>query len=621
MSASADHAASTSAGGVAAASRWRLLRTTPLRDVLRLRLSGRLDIERRLAAADLPAEIEHIIRRTVRRSRLRRLERADLADELITHFQDGLEAGAAPAELIERFGDPRRAARLMRRARKRTRTLHEQIAMRTIQALIVIVVVAILAYGVLAVRYFTGSPRITTDYLETYKDEATAAPVDERAWPDFRAAYLALEPLPKYLSGQTPRPVDANWQEATQYLQQRATVLERVRRASRKPALGFPIDYKIHPADLVLYDEVAEANLSGDYQSKMMLEVLLPHFGPLRVLGKVLAGDLRLAATQVDNERVVENAKAILNIGSHAHDSPFLISDLVGFAIWNVAATNTKTVLTEQPDLFTDAQLIELADAFASLAGGGDPRLDLQSERDSFYDVLQRIYTDDGNGEGHITAEGLQLLIGGFGVDAEFEIGGPVLATLIADRQEMKRTYDKLMEIAEREARLPYHERPNPSKLDVEVEKLLASSATELRYLPVTTLMPALSRVALNVDMAVQQRDAVLVGIALERHRRRFGAYPAELTALVPRYLPAVPIDRISGEPVRYKLVEGRPLVYGVGMDGDDDGGVLPEWLVGEGRGIWLPQHNTLRPDDANDGDWILFPQPPLDPVVEEDEQ
>ena len=49
---------------------------------------------------------------------------------------------------------------------------------------------------------------------------------------------------------------------------------------------------------------------------------------------------------------------------------------------------------------------------------------------------------------------------------------------------------------------------------------------------------------------------------------------PANLAQLVPEYLKRVPIDPFSGKPIIYRLEESNWLLYSVGQDGVDDGGV-----------------------------------------------
>jgi len=68
--------------------------------------------------------------------------------------------------------------------------------------------------------------------------------------------------------------------------------------------------------------------------------------------------------------------------------------------------------------------------------------------------------------------------------------------------------------------------------------------------------------------------------LALERYRCAHGEYPATLDELVPTALESLPLDPFSGAPFRYQRVpateEGDDsfLLYSVGADGKDDGGV-----------------------------------------------
>ena len=101
--------------------------------------------------------------------------------------------------------------------------------------------------------------------------------------------------------------------------------------------------------------------------------------------------------------------------------------------------------------------------------------------------------------------------------------------------------------------------------------------------------------------LVAQQRDAMLVAIALELYRRRRGVWPASLDALVPELLPAIGPDRFDGEPLRYRLLDGKPLVYAIGWDRDDDRGQPPRNQRGR------PEPRLARNTQA-DGDWILWP-------------
>ena len=135
-----------------------------------------------------------------------------------------------------------------------------------------------------------------------------------------------------------------------------------------------------------------------------------------------------------------------------------------------------------------------------------------------------------------------------------------------------------------------------------------------VRYLPVVIMLPSLSRASAMAELATQRRDAALSALACELYRRDHSQWPATLAELSPHYLPSPPVDRFDGEPLRYRLVDGRPLLYSIGRDLDDDGGRAPEHpsdrrLIGD----WLPpsEVEALKASSSAelpDGDWVLWP-------------
>ena len=78
---------------------------------------------------------------------------------------------------------------------------------------------------------------------------------------------------------------------------------------------------------------------------------------------------------------------------------------------------------------------------------------------------------------------------------------------------------------------------------------------------------------SLHVAQSVARRRAAEAAIAVERFRRHHGEYPKRLYQLVPDFLPEVPEDPFTGEPLRYLIEENGYVVYSVGPDGVDDGG------------------------------------------------
>jgi hypothetical protein len=69
-------------------------------------------------------------------------------------------------------------------------------------------------------------------------------------------------------------------------------------------------------------------------------------------------------------------------------------------------------------------------------------------------------------------------------------------------------------------------------------------------------------------------RTITVTAIALKRYQLQHGTYPPDLKALVPGFLPEVPLDPVDGHPLRYqKLTDSAFLLYSVGNDMMDNGG------------------------------------------------
>jgi hypothetical protein len=67
----------------------------------------------------------------------------------------------------------------------------------------------------------------------------------------------------------------------------------------------------------------------------------------------------------------------------------------------------------------------------------------------------------------------------------------------------------------------------------------------------------------------------LMADLAVRLYQREHERLPQTLSDLVPSYLPSVPIDPYSGQPLIYRPEDGSFLLYSVGQDGSDDGGCI----------------------------------------------
>ena len=146
----------------------------------------------------------------------------------------------------------------------------------------------------------------------------------------------------------------------------------------------------------------------------------------------------------------------------------------------------------------------------------------------------------------------------------------------------------------------------------------------EIPALPVTytlikIMVPSLSRAAiLNVRLHAELKCA-RAALAAEQFRLTEGRLPQSLDELVPDYLDAVPVDPFDGQPIRLAVIDKGIVVYSIGDDLIDDGGLVglqetrPYYRDG-GIRLFKPEHRgLLLTDEPNPLD---EPETPFQPSL-----
>ncbi len=555
--------------------------------LIRGRVTGRPDWKARLAVAGLPAEAADLITRLVERTWLSRREKAAVADELIAHFSDGLAAGSGAAELVERFGDERLAARLIGRAKRRGRSLPWRISSAGIRATALLLGI----YSVLLLRFCLTRPAPHVDYIATVNEPIIETAPNDRAWPIWRQAILASSDGTK--DGQLTFPEEiaptgrgVSWHQAVKWLNEHASAAEMARQAAGKPALGFVLGPGGSSNDPALFS----IGICRQDAGEPLACVLLPHLNPLRNVARLLSLDARHAAEKGDGTLVEADLSSLLGLAQQLRDSNgFLWSQLIALEASDLALDRLRLILFKHPALFHDDQLIRLAHAISGPEVAAD-LINMNNDRDVFADTVQRLYTDDGHGDGHLTLNGLRnlsKLIAPMAfkdrfdrIDLTFKAASAV-PMLTASRAELLAEYDRLMDQEAADLHLPIRQ-IDVHKVESQLDELKKSPVERVRYAGLLAMLPLFidPEASINPQASCEsylgKRDGTVVGIALEFYRRRYGKYPAALRDLTPELLPAIPADRITGDAVKYRLVDGKPVVYSVGADRIDDAGRPP---------------------------------------------
>lgn len=450
-----------------------------------------------------------------------------------------------------------------------------------------------------------GRPNIAVNYIDKINERAAAVPDADRAWPVYERLLTSgdwddalMEASDRLRSGD---PGGEGWDEAAAVLDSKRALFDLIREAASMPGMGF----------VVTAPSPGPNQPGGPSAPPWLMQADFVQHAHMRHLARHLVSDALLAAHRHDGARFADDMTAMMRLGAHTNEHGTVISQLVENAIVTYGCRTIREAIGRHPGAFGEQDLARL-DALLSGLNGGEPfRLDLSGERMFFDDTVQRIFTDDGNGDGHITADGVSVLgtLGGSSGPAlpagASRIGIGAARLVSSRRAEVMARYDDWVDRIEPWTDRPVWERESIG-FDTEAARLGAANPLDIGMQMLAMLVPALDKAATATETINGEIAGTRLVIALERARLRLGEWPASLSQLDSMGLGPVPADPFDGNPVRYVLGDAGPVVYSVGVDRDDDGGRA----VSRSR-AWLPADAARRKaasDPDYDGDWVFFP-------------
>jgi hypothetical protein len=276
-----------------------------------------------------------------------------------------------------------------------------------------------------------------------------------------------------------------------------------------------------------------------------------------RAVATLLQYDALHLAQTGKHAEALRSCRAILNAGRSLDDEPLVISQLIRIACVYVAASSAEQVLAlgEPPveELVALQQLAELEERHASIAVG------YRGERA----LLHRVFT--GIAEDRIDMRDMPVEKGADMAFRERWARWTLRRQARAEHPRMLKMLTRIVDVA----RLPTHEQATAEgKIRAELNALPDASL-------IRTFLPGLTSLGDAGRRKVAYMRCVKTMMALERYRRDRGTWPVTLDELAPGLLKAVPLDPFDGKPLRYKRLADGVLVYSVGTDGVDNGGII----------------------------------------------
>lgn len=496
---------------------------------------------------------------------------------------------------------------------------------RILVAIAAIVVVLSASYGWVAHRYWSNPPRLSRNFTAEWNAPILRTPIEQRAWPIYQKLLL------EWAEGRV-EPVILDFEEVLRdnekagWIRSRAASIVEARRAAHLPRLGGLL-YDAPSSDDVRVQsrysseqeraQKLQEPLRKPSDNPKLLSVLLPFVADGREIGRVLLAEAALAARDGDGTRATEDIVAAVAFAGQLRETPMLVCDLVGLSQFTQALRAWGRLMELYPNAWNEAQLLEI-DAAVRAFADGDLQPRLSGERDQFYDIVQRMYSDDGSGNGLF-----------YPTEAIFDADNPkplslfdrATAPLAAYRFPSRRKtldqFDALLRQGEAAMVRPYWEKPSFEAYDRQINSERSQSNPLIAL-----LAPSLWSLHVSFQGAAQNRDAVLAAGALLRYRLRHRQWPETLESLIPDFLPALPPDRFTGKSLRYLPREPQPVLYSVGDDLQDDGG-RPAMITGHYRprpGDELihseePWYWNIHRGGSEKGDLILWPVAPRSPT------
>jgi hypothetical protein len=287
----------------------------------------------------------------------------------------------------------------------------------------------------------------------------------------------------------------------------------------------------------------------------------LPHLASIKAAAKVAQMQSALLAEGARPGLAVNSVRTIVSLARSLDHEPLLISQLVRIAVLGMAHATTERLVSQRP--LPEADLAALQTLFRDAEKGDELTRTLAVERclglqmfNSPPETLEKPLVRDAEaGSPPPIAEGLNEYLSKHREEDLLFYLEHFEKVMDAAKQPMVQCLGSMRDFA--------------AALEQEQQ-----SATAAGHRLSTQLLPALTRVPDRFAAGGARLRAAQTALAVERYRvAHNGRLPEQLADLVPDFMPAVPEDPFTGQPLRFhKLTKGY-VVYSVGGDGQDDGG------------------------------------------------
>lgn len=342
-------------------------------------------------------------------------------------------------------------------------------------------------------------------------------------------------------------------------LQPVAPLFAKLRELGRRPQARFPVEY--------------ERGMS----------LIVPHIPYLLMQAQLLSSRAKAEIYQQNGGAALEDIELMLRLADALKTEPSLISFLARAAILRIALAVFHVGL--ESHVWSNDQLLAFEKRLHGLSSLADFPLAVRGDRALLNQTMGKTFAAMHRPRAAPSPAPL------------FDLGDTVRRNVVAPMLSMANmrdlaAYNRQTQIwvDALETKKP-GEWPTQMKSPVELAKIQDPDFWKA-YRPVLgSYRSVLDSEAVAIELEARILQARLAS-ALERYWLRQGDYPATLQALVPEFLPDIPVDLTDPQPMKYRLLDPQKyLLYSIGFNRVDEGGTVKtkreegDWVWGQ----WKP--------------------------------
>ena len=315
----------------------------------------------------------------------------------------------------------------------------------------------------------------------------------------------------------------------------------------------------------------------------------IPYFN---ALVECLDFDARLKAYQGQIEPALENVINVQKLASHLHNSKVLISQLRALAIHRRICSTANIILGKK---YISSQILtNFQNQLEQQSLQAPKGFIYDAEKLVAYDTIQRVFADDGSGNGRLIPGRYLDVYGLPELRLRYYVGAVWVSLTSPGKRQTTELTKKLYELLDDLAqKTPFQLHQQDTSHELQVYEL-----TRGNYY-VRRTSNYLGGLCVRWQEVNTNIKALITTVALFRYKADKGRFPENLDHLVSSgYLNKLPMDPYSSGSLVYKLLDDGFTLYSLGADFDDDGGIQSWWgrrKEGGDRVFWPVKRTEVK--------------------------